>query len=172
MFFLIRMGFWLGLVLLLLPLGLKGQSGQDVSVIEAFGAFQAVVADARGFCARQPEACAVGGQMASHLMEKAQVGAKWLYQAVGEPTRGEAFGQGGGPGSSQAIGQGAGPAGTQQAHPAAFGLDTSAMPAAGQLQLTPQDLLPAWGGGESVRRAPAAVPASTTPAPLPPRRPA
>lgn len=159
MFFLLRMSFWLALVVLLLPLGLRGENGHDVSVFDAFGAFQAVVADARGFCDRQPQACAVGGQMVSHLMEKAQVGAKWLYEAVGEP----------------ADPKNRPPAALAQ--PGRSGLDTSAMPSAGQLELTPQDLLPVWGGSESgkptaaIPRAPAA-PAPSGQPPLPPRRPA
>lgn len=149
MFFLFRLAFWLGLVLLLLPFGLKGSDGQDVSVFEAFGAVQAVVADARGFCERQPQACAVGGQMVGHLTEKAQVGAKWLYQALGT----------------------AGGDGQPGAHP------PSAPGSAGVLELTPQDLLPAWGGGEAGRTVlPAAGPGPAVPAPagppLPPRRPA
>ncbi|MDQ0505217.1 DUF5330 domain-containing protein [Xanthobacter agilis] len=82
MFFLLRMAFWIALVLLLLPLGLKGTTGQDVSVFDAFGAAQAVVADVRGFCTRQPDACAVGGQMVTHLTEKAQAGAKWLSDTL------------------------------------------------------------------------------------------
>lgn len=82
MFFLLRTAFWIALVLLLLPLGLKGTSGQDVSVFDAFGAAQAVLADARGFCERQPDACAVGGQMVSHLAEKAQAGAKWVSDTL------------------------------------------------------------------------------------------
>ncbi|MGQ3673295.1 DUF5330 domain-containing protein [Xanthobacter sp. TB0136] len=82
MFFLLRMTFWIALLLLLLPLGLKGTTGQDVSVFDAFGAVQAVVADASGFCERQPQACAIGGQMVSHLTEKAQAGAQWIAEAL------------------------------------------------------------------------------------------
>ncbi|MGQ3675986.1 DUF5330 domain-containing protein [Xanthobacter sp. TB0139] len=84
MFFLLRMTFWIGLLLLLLPLGLKGTTGKDVSMFDAFGAVQAVVADAGGFCERQPEACAVGGQMVAHLTEKAQAGAQWLAETLSE----------------------------------------------------------------------------------------
>lgn len=154
MFFLIRMAFWLTLVVLLLPLGLRGESGHDVSVIDAFGAAQSVVSDARGFCERQPQACAVGQQMFAHLLEKAQVGAKWLYEAVGEPHR---------------AADGDTP--PQSVPPAPRTLDPSAMPSSGQLQLTPQDLMPAWGGGASLQPAPAAAPTPSG-APLPPRRPA
>ncbi|MGE4371333.1 MAG: DUF5330 domain-containing protein [Xanthobacter sp.] len=86
MFFLLRMTFWIGLLLVLLPLGLKGTTGKDISMFDAFGAVQAVVADAGGFCERQPEACAVGGQMVSHLTEKAQAGAQWLAETLSEQT--------------------------------------------------------------------------------------
>lgn len=146
MFFLLRLAFWLGLVLLLLPLGLKGSDGQAVSVFDAFGAAQAVVADMRGFCERQPQACAVGGQMATHLAEKAQVGAKWLYQALGSEHDGA-------------------PAATPGSTPA---------PASGALDLTPQDLLPTWGGGQNGRTItpPAPQPATQQGPPAPPRRPA
>lgn len=82
MFFLLRMTFWIALLLLLLPLGLKGTTGNDVSMFDAFGAVQAVVSDAGGFCQRQPDACAVGGQMVSHLTEKAQAGAQWLAETL------------------------------------------------------------------------------------------
>ncbi|MFG1297468.1 DUF5330 domain-containing protein [Xanthobacter variabilis] len=126
MFFLLRMAFWIALVLLLLPLGLKGTTGQDVSVFDAFGAVQAVVADARGFCDRQPEACAVGGQMASHLVEKAQAGAQWLSETLGSHD------------------------------PHAPGTPPAATPATGAADsqgLTPQDLAPAWGNGDKVQPA-------------------
>ena len=163
MFFLLRMGFLLAIVLALLPLGLKGENGRDVSVFEAIGLVQAVIADARGFCDRQPQACDVGGQMVVHFKEKAQVGAKWLYETVGEARAPE-------PAQDLAKSGGApAPAAT------AAGLDPARLPSAGQLDLTPQDLLPAWGGGGNLhatppaRAVPASVPAS---APLPPRRPA
>lgn len=150
MFFLLRLAFWLGLVLLLLPLGLKGTDGKEVSVFDAFGAAQALVADLKGFCERQPQACAVGGQMAGHLVEKAQAGAKWLHDSIGSA-----------------------PAGEGAAHPPA-GLSGTGQ--AGALDLSPQDLLPVWGGGENGRTiqpqgVQPAAPAPLAP-PLPPRRPA
>ncbi|MFG1298316.1 DUF5330 domain-containing protein [Xanthobacter sp. V3C-3] len=145
MFFLLRLAFLIGLVLLLLPLGLKGQDGREVSVFETFGAVQALVSDLRGFCDRQPQACAVGGQMASHLAEKAQVGAKWLYDSLGHAPAAD-----GRPEAPRPAGSAAG-------------------------SLTPEDLAPVWGGGENGRTilppgAPPAGPAAQPP--LPPRRPA
>lgn len=145
MFFLLRIAFVIGLVLFLIPFGLKGKDGEAVSVFDALGAAQAVVADMRGFCERQPQACAVGGQMASHVADKAQVGAKWLYEALGATTHGTGI-----------------PAPAPAPAPAA----------AGPLELTPQDLLPRWGGGENGRLVTPTAPAPGPAAPVPPRRPA
>ncbi|MGR7995946.1 MULTISPECIES: DUF5330 domain-containing protein [unclassified Xanthobacter] len=133
MFFLLRVMFWIGLVLLLLPLGLKGNDGTNVSVFDAFGAAQAVVADVRGFCSRQPEACAVGGQMVTHLTQKAQAGAKWVADAIG----------------TQNAPTPAAPTAPADATVASGG----APEATGALGLTPQDLAPAWGKGDKVQPA-------------------
>jgi hypothetical protein len=42
----------------------------------------AAVSDARGFCGRQPEACVAGGKVAVALGEKAEAGARTLYQFI------------------------------------------------------------------------------------------
>ena len=86
MFFLLRMTFWLGLVLVLLPIG-SGQhspSGGEVSATEAISAASATVGDLRGFCGRQPDACTVGAQVATAIGYRAQAGAKMLYEALSE----------------------------------------------------------------------------------------
>lgn len=162
MFFLFRLAFWIGLVLLLLPFGLKGSDGRDVSVFDAFGAAQAFVADMRGFCDRQPQACAVGGQMAGHLVEKAQVGARWVYESLGRH-------------------EGVPPQPVSGVAPALPGKDPAEKGSA--LDLTPQDLLPLWGGGDAAKLVvphgfqpvSGQPPQTMTPTqlpPLPPRRPA
>ena len=86
MFFLLRMTFWLRLVLVLLPFGATQRrlSGNEVSTTEAISAAAATVGDLRGFCGRQPDACAVGLQVASTLGYRAQAGAKILYEALTE----------------------------------------------------------------------------------------
>src|SRR6202453_1320060 len=86
MFFLLRMTFWFGLVLVLLPFGAaaRATSGSEVSASEAISAASATVGDLRGFCARQPDACAIGSQMASTIGYRAQAGAKLLYEALSE----------------------------------------------------------------------------------------
>jgi hypothetical protein len=86
MFFLLRMAFWLGLVLILLPSGTsqQGPAASEVHASEAISAASATVGDLRGFCARQPDACAVGAQVATAIGYKAQAGAKMLYDVLSE----------------------------------------------------------------------------------------
>jgi hypothetical protein len=85
MFFLLRMAFWLGLVLVLLPSGAPQQpQGSQVAASEAISAASATVGDLRQFCARQPDACTVGSHVASQLGSRAQAGAKMLYEFVTE----------------------------------------------------------------------------------------
>jgi hypothetical protein len=81
MFFLLRVAFWLSIVVVLLPAGPKTDpSAPAVSTFEAIGAAQAALKDARGFCSREPEACAVGSQALQVFGQKAQNGAKMLYE--------------------------------------------------------------------------------------------
>src|SRR5271170_465611 len=84
MFFLLRMAFWLGLVLVLLPIGAaqRNSSTSEVSASEAISAASATVGDLRGFCARQPDACVVGSEVATAIGQRAQAGAKMLYAAL------------------------------------------------------------------------------------------
>ena len=85
MFFLLRMTFWLGLVLVLLPSGSSQRpQGSQVAASEAISAASATVGDLRQFCARQPDACTVGSQVASQLGSRAQAGARMLYEFVTE----------------------------------------------------------------------------------------
>src|SRR3569623_3334937 len=86
MFFLLRMAFWLGLVLVLLPRDKAPESdkGPQVSASEAVLAATAAVSDMTQFCTRQPTACAVGGQAASVVGERAHAGAKKVYEFITE----------------------------------------------------------------------------------------
>ena len=67
MFFLLRMAFWLGLVLVLLPREKTPESEKlpQIGASEAVSAATAAVSDISQFCKRQPAACEVGGQAAT-----------------------------------------------------------------------------------------------------------
>ncbi|HZP79643.1 MAG TPA: DUF5330 domain-containing protein [Pseudolabrys sp.] len=85
MFFLLRMTFWLGLVCVLLSLGTKQPTDTtQVDAAQAVSAASAAVSDMRGFCDRQPDACAVGGQAAHVIGQRAQAGAKVIYEFISE----------------------------------------------------------------------------------------
>ena len=81
MFFLLRMAFWLSVVLILLPTGSSQQvPANGVGATDAISAASATVGDLRQFCTRQPDACTVGSHVATELGYKAQAGAKMLYE--------------------------------------------------------------------------------------------
>lgn len=102
MMFLLRMAFWLTIVFALLPgqpktgsstaathpagtpaAAISALSGTGVDPIEALGAATAAVSDASGFCGRQPQACAIGGQLLEAVGERAEAGARLLMSYVG-----------------------------------------------------------------------------------------
>jgi Family of unknown function (DUF5330) len=84
MFFLLRMTFWLGLVLVLLPREQTPESEKlpQLGASEAVSAATAAVSDMSQFCKRQPAACEVGGQAATVIGQRAQAGARKLYQII------------------------------------------------------------------------------------------
>jgi len=84
MFFLLRMVFWVGLVLVLLPRDKTPESDKlpKVGASEAVSAATAAVSDMSQFCKRQPAACEVGGQAATVIGQRAQAGARKLYQII------------------------------------------------------------------------------------------
>lgn len=83
--FLLRMAFWLTVVLALLPSGgSQPTANLNVSAIDAMSAATATVTDMRSFCERQPDACTVGSQAAVAIGQRAQAGAKMLYEYLGE----------------------------------------------------------------------------------------
>jgi len=127
MFFLLRMAFWLGVVLILLPSGTAqhGQTASDVGASDAISAASATVSDLRGFCSRQPDACTVGSQVATSLGYRAQAGAKLLYEFLTERLA-----------SRQA----------QRGGAAKPGLEKAAVEKASEDTLTPADLIPTWRG--------------------------
>jgi hypothetical protein len=134
MFFLLRMAFWLSIVLILLPTGMSQlQRENSVAATDAISAASATVGDLRQFCTRQPEACTVGSHVATELGFKAQAGAKMLYEFL----------------TSTLASKDAGTAGASRFGKA--GLDKAAMDQAtfnraSQNTLSTTDLTPAWRG--------------------------
>jgi hypothetical protein len=122
--FLLKAAFWLSVVVMLLPAGEKSAPAPQVGATEAVSAAGAAVSDMRQFCARQPEACAVGSQAATAFGQKAQAGAKMLYEFLNDRV----------PNETASVGSK--PTGAAQRS---------------QHTLTSDDLAPAWRGPEPRR---------------------
>ncbi|MBW7969962.1 DUF5330 domain-containing protein [Bradyrhizobium sp. BR 10289] len=84
--FLLRITFWLGLVLVLLPRDKTPESERlpQIGAADAVQAATAAVSDMTQFCKRQPAACEVGGQAATIIGQRAQDGAKKIYQIIND----------------------------------------------------------------------------------------
>ncbi|MBR1122044.1 DUF5330 domain-containing protein [Bradyrhizobium lablabi] len=88
MWFLLRLTFWLGLVLVLLPRDKTPESEKlpQISTSEAVQAATAAVSDMSQFCKRQPTACEVGGQAATVIGQRAADGARKVYGIITDKT--------------------------------------------------------------------------------------
>lgn len=83
MFFLLRAAFWLSIVLVLLPSGdYQPKEPARIGAADAVSAASAAVSDLSGFCGRQPGACEVGGQAAIAFGQRAQAGARYLFDIL------------------------------------------------------------------------------------------
>jgi ABC-type nitrate/sulfonate/bicarbonate transport system substrate-binding protein len=80
MWFLAKCAFWLTLVVAFIPVpeNERRPGAAYVSTGEAVSALSAALADARGFCARNPDACATTSSAVQGLGQKAQIGARML----------------------------------------------------------------------------------------------
>jgi hypothetical protein len=128
MFFLLRMAFWLGIVLILLPSGTQhSPATSQVGAADALSAASATVHDLKGFCTREPDACTVGSELATTLGYRAQAGAKILYDFLTDAMAPRETG-------SLADDSAKSPAANSAPQPAS------------QSTLTPADLNPPWRG--------------------------
>ena len=117
MWFLLRVAFWLGVVLVVLPsFGAQPLPKSEVGALDTMSAAKVAISDLHQFCERKPDACTIGSQTAVTLGHRAQVGAKMLFEFLNEQ-----FGQQTTTGSVRA------------ARPSRH-------------NLTPDDLAPAWRG--------------------------
>jgi hypothetical protein len=84
MWFLLRLTFWLGLVLVLLPRDKTPESEKlpQIGASDAVQAATAAVSDVSQFCKRQPAACEVGGQAATVIGQRAADGARKVYGII------------------------------------------------------------------------------------------
>ena len=126
MWFLLRLTFWLGLVLVLLPRDKTPDSDKlpQIGASEAVSAATAAVSDMSQFCKRQPAACEVGGQAATAIGQRAQEGARKLYHIITDKKS---------PDHTGSIG------GANEA-------DASPAAAAPRDTLTPEDMVAEWRG--------------------------
>jgi hypothetical protein len=85
MWFLLRMTFWLAVVLVLLPSGGSQTAPKSqVRAGEAFSAARGAVTDFEYFCERQQEDCVVGSRTAVTFGQRAQAGARIVYEFFSE----------------------------------------------------------------------------------------
>jgi Family of unknown function (DUF5330) len=129
MFFLLRMAFWLGLVLVLLPREKTPESEKlpQLGASDAMSAATAAVSDMSQFCKRQPAACEVGGQAATVIGHRAQEGARKLYQIITDKRSSDRTGSIGAP----------------------AGMENSSADTASNDTLTPDDLEAEWRAAPS-----------------------
>jgi hypothetical protein len=131
--FLFKAAFWLTIVVLFLPAGEDAKpSAAQVGATEAISAASAAVSDARQFCSRQPDVCVVGSQAATMFGQKAQNGAKMLYEFLNDRLSADETGS--------------------------VPADRSAGTPSSQHTLTPADLAPTWRGPEPRKDTPARRP--------------
>ena len=135
--FLLKAAFWLTIVVLFLPAGEEAKtSAPQIGASEAMSAATAAVSDARQFCTRQPDVCVVGSQAATVLGQKAQNGAKMLYEFLSDRLA---------PNETGSV--------------TAESTDRSAGTPRSQHTLTPADMAPVWRGPEPRKDTPARRPA-------------
>ena len=132
--FLLKAAFWLTIVVLFLPAG--EEAAPQIGASEAMSAATAAVSDARQFCTRQPDVCVVGSQAATVLGQKAQNGAKMLYEFLSDRLA---------PNETGSV--------------TAESTDWSAGTPPSQNTLTPADMAPVWRGPEPRKDTPARRPA-------------
>jgi hypothetical protein len=129
MFFLLRIAFWLGVVLVLLPgAPQRDTSAGGVGTADAMSAASATVSDLKGFCTREPNACTVGSEVATSMGHRAQAGAKMLYDFLTEALASHDAGSHSGEPAKSAFGK------------------PSSQERASQNTLSPADLAPTWRG--------------------------
>ncbi len=90
---LMRTAFWLGLLIMVLPIEQdpadKAET-PDVTAWQALGAAQAVYTDLSGFCGRNPAACETGEAAAKTFGNKAKASVKVIYNYLSDEDKASA----------------------------------------------------------------------------------
>lgn len=88
--FLIKLGFWLSLTLLIIPFDSAGGNHQveTVSPMQAFFAARDAIGDVAGICERKPGICETGKAAMTTIGVRAREGARLAYEFL-DNTQGE-----------------------------------------------------------------------------------
>jgi hypothetical protein len=91
MFFLLRAAFWLSVVIMFLPADPDSHTeAPRVSAIDTLVAARAAITDMSQFCDRNPDVCVTGNAALKVFAEKAQYGARMLYEYLDRPKTADA----------------------------------------------------------------------------------
>ncbi|KZL20961.1 hypothetical protein PsAD2_00953 [Pseudovibrio axinellae] len=91
MYFLLRTTFWVGLILLLLPIGTGSDDDTPtIGVVQVYLAAQSTIRDLSGFCGRNPNACEMGGSIIKLVGLKAKEAARLTYTYLNDGENDEA----------------------------------------------------------------------------------
>jgi len=138
--FLLRMTFWLGVIVVLLPRSESPASNAQISATDAVSAATATVGDVRQFCERQPEACTVGSQAAVALEDRAKAGRQAALRMFNERLSANATDKM----ATSAVNAKPVPLPTARPSHATSRNASRSTQAASPSTLTPADLVPAW----------------------------
>ena len=138
MFFLLRVAFWVTLVLALLPTGASQPvKGPQLAAGDAMVAAGAAVSDVTHFCDRQADACEIGSKAAVAIGHRAQAGARMVFDFI----------------SDQMSRNETGSVPDAKAMPVQAIAHTVPAAPGSQSTLRPDDLAPAWQGPAPRREA-------------------
>ena len=138
MMFLIRMAFWLMILVLLLPTDEKQQT-------DVYGTAQAAVKDVSGFCGRNPGVCEKGKDAFAVFVHKAEFGAQMLMGFITERTGASATSGTVAPAETPAPAPRPAPASASWEQVPTVTTPSASLVQSSQNTLNPDDLLPTWG---------------------------
>lgn len=80
--FLIKVGFWLGLVLVLIPYDGSAGEGETVGPLQVIHTASSVARDFSGICDRKPDTCESGRAILKTMGIRAREAARIAYEAL------------------------------------------------------------------------------------------